>query len=99
VTPLSFDLIDPNQIGLPVQTTSSYYSIVVIQVTKESTPPDGATFPSASRRNRRSPQLAGRKLRASGSNTRLAFPDSGCDARARHTGFEKNHPQQLKLNS
>ena len=32
-------------------------------------------------------QLAGRKLRASGSNTWLAFPDFGCDARARHTGI------------
>ena len=40
----------------------------------------------ASRRNRRSPQLAGREIRASGSNTRLASPYSGCDARARHTG-------------
>ena len=44
----------------------------------------------ASRRNRRSPQLAGRKLRATGSNTRLASPDSGCDARARHTGLEQH---------
>src|SRR3989344_5179407 len=33
--------------------------------------------------------LAGRTIRATGSNTRLASPDSGCDARARHTGFEK----------
>src|SRR3989344_7270232 len=41
----------------------------------------------ASRRNRRSPQLAGHEIRASGSNTRLAAPDSGCDARARHTGW------------
>jgi hypothetical protein len=45
----------------------------------------------ASRRNRRSPQLAGRTQRASGSNTRLAAPDSGCDARARHTGDFKTH--------
>jgi|GEM_PF-375957 len=44
----------------------------------------------ASHRNRRSPQLAGRILRATGSNTRLAAPDSGCDARARHTGFLKH---------
>jgi hypothetical protein len=44
------------------------------KVTKESTPPDGATAPCASRRSRRAPQLAGRQLRASGSNTRRATP-------------------------
>jgi len=55
--------------------------------------PDGATSPCASRRNRRSPQLAGRKLRASGSNTRLASPDSGCGARVRHTGSGKTIQQ------
>ena len=51
----------------------------------------GSAHPCASRRNRRSPQLAGRKIRASGSNTRLASPDSGCDARARRTGGLKNY--------
>ena len=58
--------------------------------TKESTPRMARKPHCASRRNRRSPQLAGRKIRASGSNTRLASPDSGCDARARHTGIEKS---------
>ena len=46
----------------------------------------------ASRRNRRSPQLTGRKLRASDSNTRLASSDSDCDARVRHTGIGKHQP-------
>ena len=53
-------------------------------------PPDGATSLCASRRNRRSPNSPGAEQRASGSNTRLAAPDSGCDARRRLRGYEKH---------
>src|SRR5229473_5404260 len=38
VTPLSFDLDDPYQIGLLVRCTLCHYYIVVIQVPKESAP-------------------------------------------------------------
>jgi len=48
--------------------------------------PDGATSSLRFAPESAARQLAGRIKRATGSNTRLAFPDSGCDARARHTG-------------
>jgi hypothetical protein len=63
------------------------------KVTKESTPPDGAT-PSL----RFSPESALASTRRA-PTTRLGLkheardtPDSGCDARARHTGDFKTHP-------
>ncbi|BAV33802.1 hypothetical protein SCL_1494 [Sulfuricaulis limicola] len=61
------------------------------KVTKESTPPDGANTPL-----RFSPAPARASTRRA-QNTRLGleheareYPDAGCDARARHTGFLKH---------
>jgi hypothetical protein len=48
----------------------------------------------ASRRHRRSPQLAGRwETRLGLEHEAREYPDAGCDARARHTGREQNLPK------
>jgi len=58
--------------------------------TKESTPPDGATSPSASRQSRCAPQLAGRcETRLGLEHDARENPGTGCGARARHTGWER----------
>jgi hypothetical protein len=67
------------------------------KVTKESTPrmarkPPALLAGIGARRN-----SSGAELRASGLNTRLASPDSGCDARARHTGWVSNTFLGLRL--
>jgi hypothetical protein len=61
--------------------------------TQKKARPDGATTPCASRPNRHAPQLAGRwETRLGLEHEARDYPDSGCDARARHTGW-KSTPQ------
>jgi hypothetical protein len=57
------------------------------KVTKESTPRMARKPPALLAGIGARLNSSGAELRASGLNTRLASPDSGCDARARHTGF------------
>ena len=64
-------------------------TLVQRKVTKRNDTPEPPNTPCTSRRNRRSPNSPGTEQRASGSNTRLASPDSGCDARRRLRGFKK----------
>jgi hypothetical protein len=64
--------------------------------TQKKARPDGAKTPCASRRPRRAPQLAGRwETRLGLEHEAREYPDAGCDARARHTGWLAKPSQGL----